>query len=299
MLKKVLSIILAGILLLTLTSCSTELSETAKTSGNEVTVSQTTSVTSDQQKKEEIEDAEDTTAADSEIVTENSDTTSQTDDTVPETTEKKEPVKTESKPPQTATTQTEKPKPNTEKATTTTTSKETADDEVAEEKPIETDQTNPQSVPLPSTTEIEQKVAEYINQYRVAQGNTSAVVLPGLTKVARYRANQLITNFAHINGRSVCAELKYGRYVDLTEYGLPESDNYYEGYDREAICKGDWSGTADQIAKRIAEGFKNSSKHWEYVGASEYGYLAVGITYNSANKTWYGCICMSMENYGG
>ncbi|MEE0896640.1 MAG: hypothetical protein U0L88_03320, partial [Acutalibacteraceae bacterium] len=107
------------------------------------------------------------------------------------------------------------------------------------------------------------------------------------------------TNFAHINGRSVCAELKYGRYVDLTEYGLPESDNYYEGYDREAICKGDWSGTADQIAKRIAEGFKNSSKHWEYVGASEYGYLAVGITYNSANKTWYGCICMSMENYGG
>ena len=65
------------------------------------------------------------------------------------------------------------------------------------------------------------------------------------------------------------------------------------------ICKGDWSGTADQIAKRIAEGFKNSSKHWEYVGASEYGYLAVGITYNSANKTWYGCICMSMENYGG
>lgn len=299
MLKKVLSIILAGILLITLTACSTGLSETVNTSGDEVTVSQTAGVTSDQQKKEEIEDADDTTDVHSEIVTENSDTTSQTEGTVPETTENTESVKTESKPPQTTTTQTDTPKPNTEKTTTTTTQKETTTDNVVEEKPIETDQTNTQTVPVPSTTEIEQKVAEYINQYRVAQGNTSAVVLPGLTKVARYRANQLITNFAHINGRSVCAELQYGRYVDLTEYGLPESDNYYEGYDREAICKGDWSGTADQIAKRIAEGFKNSSKHWEYVGASEYGYLAVGITYNSANKTWYGCICMSMENYGG
>ena len=299
MLKKLLSIILAGILLLTLTACSRELCETAKSSGDELTVSQTISVTSDQQKKEEKEETDDTTDVHSEKVTENSDTTSQTEVRVPETTEKKEPVKTESKPPQTTTTQTEKPKPNTEKTTTTTTPKETTTDNVVEEKPIETDQTNPQTVPVPSTTEIEQKVAELINQYRVAQGNTSAVVLPGLTKVARYRANQLITNFAHINGRSVCAELKYGRYVDLTEYGLPESDNYYEGYDREAICKGDWSGTADQIAKRIAEGFKNSSKHWAYVGASEYGYLAVGITYNSANKTWYGCICVSMENYGG
>ena len=55
MLKKVLSIILAGILLLTLTACSKELNGTAKKTGDEVTASQTISVISDQQKKEEIE----------------------------------------------------------------------------------------------------------------------------------------------------------------------------------------------------------------------------------------------------
>ena len=129
MLKKVLSIIFAGMLLLTLTACSSELTDTAKKTGDEVTVSQTISVTSDQQKKEEIEEADDTTDVHSEKVTENSDTTFQTGSEVLETTEKKESVKTESKLPQTAMTQTEKPKPNTEKTTTSTTTKETTPDE--------------------------------------------------------------------------------------------------------------------------------------------------------------------------
>ena len=53
------------------------------------------------------------------------------------------------------------------------------------------------------------------------------------------------------------------------------------------------------IAKNIAEGFKNITKHWDYVGNSQYGYIAVGITYNEADKYWYGCVCMSTENYGG
>ena len=79
MLKKVLSIILAGILLLTLTACSRELSETAKSSGDELTVSQTISVTSDQQKKEEIEETDDTTDVHSEKDSGNSNVISQAD----------------------------------------------------------------------------------------------------------------------------------------------------------------------------------------------------------------------------
>lgn len=151
---------------------------------------------------------------------------------------------------------------------------------------------------IADSAEVEQLVVKYINEFRVAQGVTTATVLPGLTEVARYRANQLIDNFVHVDIREACAKLKYGRYFNMTEYGMDAKYNYYEGYDREAICKGEWFGSADMIAKNIAEGFKNSTKHWDYVGDSQYGYIAVGITYNKADKYWYGCACMSAENYG-
>lgn len=152
---------------------------------------------------------------------------------------------------------------------------------------------------IADSAEVEQLVVKYINEFRVAQGDTTATILLGLTEVARYRASQLIDNFAHVDIREACAQLKYGRYFDMTEYGMDAKYNYYEGYDREAICKDEWFGTADMIARNIAEGFKNSTKHWDYVGDSKYGYIAVGITYNEADKYWYGCVCMSAENYGG
>lgn len=154
-------------------------------------------------------------------------------------------------------------------------------------------------IEIADSTEVERLVIKYINEYRTARDDTEATLLTGLTEVARYRARQLITDFAHTDIREVCAKLKYGRYFDMTEYGMDTKYNYYEGYDREAICKGEWFGTADMIAKNIADGFKNSAKHWEYVGDSKYGYIAVGITYNEADKYWYGCVCMSSENYGG
>lgn len=45
--------------------------------------------------------------------------------------------------------------------------------------------------------EIERLVIEKVNAYRTAQGDTAATMLPGLTEVARYRANELTTNFEH------------------------------------------------------------------------------------------------------
>ena len=91
--------------------------------------------------------------------------------------------------------------------------------------------------------------------------------------------------------------LQYGDYIDMTLYGGTAEDSYYRGYNREAIGKGDWFGTADQMAKRIASGFRKSTGHWSYVGSSQYSYIAVGVT--EANGKWYVCICMSAENYGG
>ena len=145
--------------------------------------------------------------------------------------------------------------------------------------------------------DIERLVIEKVNAYRIAQGDTAATMLPGLTEVARYRANELTTNFSHTSSRDACNELKYGEFVDMTLYGLTAEDSYYQGYNREAIGMGDWFGTAESMSDRIADGFHHSKGHWSYVGSSKYPYIAVGVT--KANGKWYVCICMSEKNYGG
>ncbi len=145
--------------------------------------------------------------------------------------------------------------------------------------------------------EIERLVIEKINAYRIAQGDTAATALPGLTEVARYRANELTINFSHADIRDVCKELKYGEFVDMTLYDMTAEDSYYQGYNREAIGMGEWFGTAESMSDRIADGFHHSKGHWSYVGCSKYPYIAVGVT--KANDKWYVCICMSKENYGG
>ncbi len=188
-------------------------------------------------------------------------------------------------PPKTETTVTEKPKPtqNTSSAVKQT------------ETPTTEEIYNAQ--PYVDTADIEKLVVKYINEHRVAQGDMLATSLTGLTEVARYRAKQLVINFSHNSIPDACNELKYGEYIDLTPYGMDESDNYYRGYNREAIGMGGWCGTADQMAHRIADGFRNSKNHWRYVGSSEYCYIAVGVVHE--NNNWYVCVCMSHTNYGG
>ncbi len=152
--------------------------------------------------------------------------------------------------------------------------------------------------PYVDTADIEKLVVKYINEHRVAQGDTVATSLTGLTEVARYRAKQLVTNFSHHSIPDACTELKYGEYIDLSMYeGCDESDNYYRGYNREAIGMGGWCGTAEVMAHRIADSFRNSINHWRYVGSSEYCYIAVGVVHE--NNNWYVCVCMSHTNYGG
>lgn len=144
---------------------------------------------------------------------------------------------------------------------------------------------------------IEKLVIEKINAYRIAQGDTAATMLPGLTEVARYRTNELTTNFSHSGHQNACNALQYGEFIDMTLYGGGTNDNYYRGYSQEAIGMGDWFGTAESMSDRIADGFHHSKGHWSYVGSSEYPYIAVGVT--KANGKWYVCVCMSAENYGG
>lgn len=148
----------------------------------------------------------------------------------------------------------------------------------------------------PTANEVARKTAEKINALRQSQGSPAATILPGLGKVATYRSEQLITNFSHESSPDACTVLKYGEYVDMSDCGMPEA-SYYRGYNAEAAAKGNWTGTADEIADKIANGFKNSAGHWRYVGSAEYTYMAVGITYKGG--TWYCCVCVSSQNYGG
>lgn len=200
--------------------------------------------------------------------------------------------------------QTESPKTSENKPVQTESPKE---DKPAPTEPVQPPKTeNPKPAPseppnstepkpsVPDSTEVQKLTAQYINEYR----STPMTVLPGLTKVTEYRSRQLITNFSHDEDADVCTQLQYGEYVDMGKYGYPE-DSYYRGFNREAIAKGNWTGTADDVARKIAEGFKNSPSHWKYLSSDEYRYMAVGCTYDKATQKWYCCVCISAENYGG
>jgi len=158
--------------------------------------------------------------------------------TAVEPTEKeKEPLPTESKyqatEPTTTTTEptvTTQPKEETKPTVTTKPTEPSAMENTeskAEEPPKEEEIYVGIQWPEVDPAEIERLVIEKVNAYRIAQGDTAATMLPGFTVVARYRANELTTNFSHTNPRDACGVLKYGEFVDMTQYGLTAEDSYY------------------------------------------------------------------------
>ena len=225
------------------------------------------------------------------------------------TEKEKEPIPTERKaqatePTTTATEPTTTAKPNDENKPTETTKPTKSS---AAENPkdngcitiVETNEPPTEEIiipPKPSADAVAQKVATYINQFRTEQGDVTATVIPRLTEYCKYRCTQLKTNFAHdtTDQRAAAEALQYGEYVDWSLYGIEGEENYYTANVREAIGKGNWGGTADEIAYSIANGFKNSKGHWSYVGSSKYTYMAVGVMYDG--YYWYVCVCMDSEN---
>ena len=200
--------------------------------------------------------------------------------------------------PTTTSNPTEEPKPTaTEKQTEPSAAENTEENGCI--TIVETDDPPTEEIiipPKPSADLVAQKVAEYINQFRTEQGDVTATVIPGLTEYSKYRCTQLKTNFAHdtTDQRAAAEALQYGEYVDWLLYGIEGEENYYTANVREAIGKGNWGGTADEIAYSIANGFRNSKGHWSYVGSSKYTYMAVGVMYDG--YYWYVCVCMDSEN---
>lgn len=141
------------------------------------------------------------------------------------------------------------------------------------------------------TAAVAQRVLEYINQYR----SSPATRLSGLTEYAQYRSRQLVSNFAHdtADQRAVATALQYGEYVDPSVFG-GSGQPYYRANAREAIAKAGYVGTIDEVAMKLATLVKNSPNHWNYIGDSQYCYIAVGVTYES--DMWYCAITVASEN---
>lgn len=137
--------------------------------------------------------------------------------------------------------------------------------------------------------EVANRVLYYINEFR----DKPATYLPGIAEYARYRSRQLISKFAHdtADQRAAATTLQYGKYVDPSAFG-GSGQPYYRANAREAIAKAGYVGTVDDVAYKLASLVKNSPNHWNYIGSSEYTYIAVGVTYES--DMWYCAIEVAM-----
>ena len=201
--------------------------------------------------------------------------------TEPPETRPKETVPPETRPRETK--PTEPPQEEPTKATTPT------------ELPEKTEEEEPEEVNYSYAykREVASYAAKYLNQYR----GSPCTVLPGMSQVAQYRADQLTRNFAHSTSdkRKALAHYEYGRWIDATLAGLEESDSYYESDTAEAICRYFHGDSPEELGRAIADLIYHSSSHWRYVGDSEYGYMGVGVEYRDG---WYACVMVGTVNYG-
>lgn len=171
--------------------------------------------------------------------------------------------------------------------------------------PPETVQPETEPINTTPTEAFKQEVAYYaayyINQYRTASGAPACTILPGMTKVAEYRADQLTYNYSHstTDKRAALAYYEYGRWIDATIVGLDPSESYYEADTTEAICAGFEGKDAESMGKYIADLCRNSSSHWSYIGSAKNLYIGVGVEYRAGSPYgWYGCIMVGKTNYG-
>ena len=161
----------------------------------------------------------------------------------------------------------------------------------------ETEAPPPDNATAEDSAEIAQLVIKYINEYRTEQGTSAAVYLPGLTQYAEYRSRQIISDFSHNtrDERAAATALQYGEYIEPALYGM-SGEPYYTAGAGEAIAKAGYVGTTDYVASSLAKLIRNSAKHWCYIGATEYQFIGVGITYESG--MWYCDVAMTRENQG-
>ena len=134
---------------------------------------------------------------------------------------------------------------------------------------------------------------QYINELRNAEGNRNATDMPGCTKYAKLRSEQMaakgVADHSYSDSIAAATQLQYGRYIDPSIYGLP-GEPYYQVYGGEAVGTG-YGKTVEEVARSLADGVHASSSHWSYVGKDANIYMSIGVTYSKG--CWYCCIITS------
>lgn len=121
------------------------------------------------------------------------------------------------------------------------------------------------------------------------QGSAKATSLPNLKAYAKYRSKQLVTNFSHdaADESAAANALKYGKHIqeeetrwDPVTQTVIKTGNMIDSYVAgcgEAIGYTNYyfqSDTIDDVAKRLADGVRDSAGHWRYVGHSSNIYIS-------------------------
>lgn len=156
---------------------------------------------------------------------------------------------------------------------------------------------------------ISNRVLEILNSEREAIGKNRRTALPGLGKIAVFRAKQLVTQFSHSwtddsgkkwdGARYAATFFKYGKYFDWAQVGCPElaSQNYYSYGGGENIYSGEIAfRPKEKIAQSIVDRFKSSTEHWNSLMSNKYNYDGIGVAFD--NNMVYCSINSSYENYG-
>ena len=146
--------------------------------------------------------------------------------------------------------------------------------------------------------ELAELIRKELNRLRAEQGAGPLENQVGMSQVAQYRSRQLKNHYGHhtFDIREAHAAYQYGRYVDMTEYGYPESYNYYTSNSPEAIG---WIGIIEELqaqAEHVANAFFKSEDHWSYLGDGENIYCGIGCT--ATYSHWMICIMVNSVTYG-
>lgn len=167
------------------------------------------------------------------------------------------------------------------------------------------------------TTETASLVLKLLNDERTRLGIHERAGLTGLASLAKFRADQLTTQFSHSwtdeNGSTVdgadyaATTLKYGKLIteketryDFASGKVIETGKIIERY---SYGGGENCGTgsvnifdSNALAKSIVEAFKSSPGHWSSLMSKDNYYEGIGIVI--LNGKWYCSINSSAENYG-
>lgn len=149
---------------------------------------------------------------------------------------------------------------------------------------------------------------QYINQYRAEEGAPKLTVSKKITEFSEYRGQQALQGKDHrshndVDSAIAAEALKCGRFFDFTDYNEDTGEPIYPHWRADGqeawggLTTSSWvevgnTSIAENVGKRIANGFRGSSGHWAYVGgkSSTYkDYIYVGIGVSVDNSGYVNC----------